>query len=187
MPSKTGARHQKFPISTQGAAPLYMGFGMYEFTCPLPPANFMLSVPGRGGHLQSKIFFLYFFQIRNNRDVCKEKRSKRSAGQTGRDLAHFSVYYLSPSKSQVWGWGLGVEWALGHSLWPPGVPRLGLCGPEAQSQRQTSGPQALPQRLLEENLLGGAQDFVFFPKISLAILMYSPGQEPLEWLSQGEM
>lgn len=108
MPSKTGAHHQKFPISTQGAAPLYMGFGMYEFTCSLPPTNFMLSVPGRGGHLQSKIFFLYFFQIWNNRDVCKEKRSKRSAGQTVRALAwptsRCIIYRLQRARCGAVGW-----------------------------------------------------------------------------------
>lgn len=49
-----------------------------------------------------------------------------------------------------------------------------------------SESQALPQHLLDENLLGGAQDSVFLPKISLVILMYAPGQEPLEWISQGE-
>lgn len=101
-----GARHQKHLDLHWGAVPLEMAFGVYSFICSLPPANFIphsFNVPGRGCHLQNKVFFLYFFQVGNHRDICNERRQQNCQPHTRGSclLLHLSlITFNAPATGQ---------------------------------------------------------------------------------------
>lgn len=79
-----------------------------------------LSVPGRGCHLQNEVFFLYFFQIWNNRDICNERR-QRNCRPRGQGTCLLLRILLTPAMGQHAGGGRD-----------PQTPLLSSGGPQSR-------------------------------------------------------
>lgn len=97
----------------------WLGVLICPFSISLPVSD-LLNLPRRRCHLQNKVLLLHFFQIRDDGNICKERRRLSGPQHTGSGQLLRLLWIHLPHPAG--GCALGVEW----SLWPPGVPGIGL-------------------------------------------------------------